>query len=371
MEINYILLLTLFFALVSFDCAAVTDLEGKVNRNTGLDPKNPPSLNNSSSLNEKTGGLDSVIDSNKAGRVKRGEDQVDGSREGVQNNNLDNNNSSKQLGSKDDNKIPMGKDGSMTKGDQKEKVGEGWESKEVAKEGKSPPMKESSRGEECESSNWCTDKKKALIACLRVPGNESPDLSLLIQNKGKGSLSVTISAPDFVQLEEKNIQLQEKEDKKVKVSIRNGGTDNLIVLTAGNGKCSLDFRDLIAQSSEKETDYISKSTYINLLKRTSFVVFIFLAALVIASAWMCVSFQRRHFASNGSKYQKLDMELPVSGGGKIESNSNDGWDNSWGDSWDDEEAPKTPSMPVTPSLSSKGLASRRFNKDGKISSPEV
>uniref|UniRef100_A0A5B6ZNK3 Uncharacterized protein n=1 Tax=Davidia involucrata TaxID=16924 RepID=A0A5B6ZNK3_DAVIN len=158
---------------------------------------------------------------------------------------------------------------------------------------------------------------------------------------------------------------------QVKVSISNGGTDNLIILTAGNGNWSLDFRDLIAQSSRKETDYTSKSTYINLLKRTSFVAFIFLAALVIASAWMCVSFQRRHFASNGPKYQKLDMELPVSGGGKIGSNSNEGWDNKWGDSWDDEEAPKTPSMPVTPSLSSKGLASRRFNKDGKITCLEV
>lgn len=44
---------------------------------------------------------------------------------------------------------------------------------------------------------------------------ESPDLSLLIQNKGKGSLSVSISAPDFVQLEKTKIELKEKEDRKV------------------------------------------------------------------------------------------------------------------------------------------------------------
>uniref|UniRef100_A0A5B6ZQL4 DUF7356 domain-containing protein n=1 Tax=Davidia involucrata TaxID=16924 RepID=A0A5B6ZQL4_DAVIN len=361
MEINYILLLTLFFALIIVDCAG-TDLEAKVTPNTGLDPKSPLTLNNSSSLNEKTGGLDSVIDSNKVERVKKGKDEVGGSKKGVQNFNLDNNNSSKQLGSKDGHKVPMDKDGSVSEADKKEKLGD---SKEVPKEGKSPPMrKESSLGEECDSSNRCTDEKKTLIACLRVPGNDSPDLSLLIQNKGKGPLSVTISAPGFVWLEKKKIQLQEKEDKKVKVSIRNGGTDNLIVLTAGNGNCSLNFRDLIAHNSRKETDYTSKSTYINLLKRTSSIVFIFLAALVIASAWLCHSFRWRHFASNGSKYQKLDMELPVSGGGKLEPDLNDGWDNSWGDSWDDEEAPKTPSMPVTPSLSSKGLASRRFNKEG-------
>ena len=44
---------------------------------------------------------------------------------------------------------------------------------------------------------------------------ESPDLSLLIQNKGKGPLNVTISAPDFVHLEKTKIQLQEKDNKKV------------------------------------------------------------------------------------------------------------------------------------------------------------
>lgn len=60
------------------------------------------------------------------------------------------------------------------------------------------------------------------------------------------------------------------------------------------------------------------------------------------------------------------MDLPVSGGGKPESEVSDGWDNSWGDDWDDEEAPKTPSLPVTPSsnLSLKGLATRRLNKEG-------
>lgn len=57
------------------------------------------------------------------------------------------------------------------------------------------------------------------------------------------------------------------------------------------------------------------------------------------------------------------MELPVSLGGKAVADNNDGWENSWDDNWDD-ETPHTPSLPVTPSLSSKGLASRRLNKDG-------
>lgn len=45
--------------------------------------------------------------------------------------------------------------------------------------------------------------------------SESPDLSLLIQNKGSGSLNVNITAPDSVRLEQTMVQLQEKEDRKV------------------------------------------------------------------------------------------------------------------------------------------------------------
>lgn len=69
---------------------------------------------------------------------------------------------------------------------------------------------------------FCPETEKAFVYCLfEISGLtlvlfvESPDLSLFIQNKGKGPLSVTISAPDFVQLGETNIQLKEKEDKKV------------------------------------------------------------------------------------------------------------------------------------------------------------
>lgn len=44
---------------------------------------------------------------------------------------------------------------------------------------------------------------------------ESPDLSLLIQNKAKETVTVSISAPSFVHLEKKKIQLLEKESNKV------------------------------------------------------------------------------------------------------------------------------------------------------------
>ncbi|XVF10428.1 hypothetical protein REPUB_Repub07fG0182000 [Reevesia pubescens] len=203
----------------------------------------------------------------------------------------------------------------------------------------------------------CMDNNKRFAACLRVPGNESPDLSLLIQNKGNGPLKIKISAPAFVQLEETNVELQEKEDRKLKVSIKTSGTENLIVLKDGAGECNLDFKDF--------TMHYSVRSYVNFLSQTPTTTFIFVAAiLILASGWMCMSFRQRVLTRIGLKYQKLDMKLPVSGGAKPEPDVNDGWDNSWGDNWDDEEAPMTLSMPVTPTLSSKGLASRRLSKEG-------
>ncbi|TYG76333.1 hypothetical protein ES288_D03G107100v1 [Gossypium darwinii] len=222
-----------------------------------------------------------------------------------------------------------------------------------------PTWKDGFRGEECDPSNMCMDKNKRFAACLRVPGNESPDLSLLIQNKGKGALAIKISAPAFVRLEKTDVQIQEKQDRKVKVSIEGSGIGNMIVLKDGKGECSLDFKELIVHNSA--------TSYVNFLSQTPTTAFIFLAAIMIlASGWMCMSFRRKILASNSLKYRRLDMELPVSVAAKAEPERdvNDGWDNSWGDDWDDEEAPMTPSKPVTPGLSSKGLASRRLSKEG-------
>ncbi|XAR70184.1 hypothetical protein NMG60_11026959 [Bertholletia excelsa] len=363
MEANYMLLLILFWAFIVAGCA-YTDSEGKTTSATSLDPKTASSLKNNSNPNEKTGGLKSVLGSEKVNRVNKDKDEVGGSKEGVHDNNKFNETDSSKQNKEEleSDHVEKKEDGPAGKNVKKETSSEGAEPKEEKKE--ISVRKESFGGEECDASNSCKDDDNALVACLRVPGNESPDLSLLIQNKGKGPLSVTISAPDFVQLGKTKIELQEKKNAKVKVSIMEGGNDSLIILKSRKGNCSLDFRELISLNSGK-TRYSAKSAYINLVKRTPLLAFvIFAAVLVAASGWICVSYQKRCSRSSGSKYQRLDTELPVSAEGKVDSDSNDGWDNSWGDKWDDEEAPMTPSMPVTPSLSSKGLASRRLNKEG-------
>lgn len=293
-------------------------------------------------------------------REKQGnEDQVEGLNVDDESSN-DTSDSIRQT--ETENNDHVGKEDSMD--DKKGKQNAGVRTEKVSEEKKngdgvtSDPKKEGSSGDECYSSIMCTDEEKKLIACLRVPGNESPHLSLLIQNKDNDSLTVDISAPDFVQLDTSKVQIGEKQNKKVEVSIGNGGTDSLITLTSGNRVCNLDFKDLITQG------YSPNLKYLNLPARRPTIAFLsFSALLILVSAWMFVNIRRKKLSSKGYTYQKVDTGLPVSSsGGKQRLKENDGWDESWGDDWNDEEAPQTPSKP-SPSLSSKRLASRRLSKE--------
>ncbi|XP_010545203.1 PREDICTED: uncharacterized protein LOC104817649 [Tarenaya hassleriana] len=246
--------------------------------------------------------------------------------------------------------------------------------------------KEGFHGEECDPSNMCTNEEDHFVACLRVPGNDSPRLSLLIQNKGKSPLLVTISAPAFVRLEKSKVQLLKNEDKKVKVSIKGQeSSDKAIVLTAGKGKCRLDLKELSAEDAagndDSVTDTVSRFSIANFRSQTLIVVifFIVVCGLVLVPAF--IHFYRKKNKWIGNKYQRLEEELPVSTskGSKADKETDTetegGWNNDWGDDWDDgdgdgdgdgddEEAPKTPLMPLTPSVSSRGLASRKLYKEG-------
>ncbi|KAK6137295.1 hypothetical protein DH2020_028967 [Rehmannia glutinosa] len=320
-------------------------------------------------------------------KINGSNDRVNETVEPVKNgktSDLGKNDSKEQLESREREIEQKKADGGAQKNELKENEKSNPKSKNEAKEGRLPLVRE-----KCDSSsNRCTDDDKTLVACLRVPGNESPALSLLIQNMGKGSLSITISAPDLVQLEKKQIELQENKDTEpmleampsvpsgkcysestlsrlIKVSIRGVESGHFIILTAGHGNCSLNFRDQFV-GMKKAGDSNDSSYSYNIFNLTLSKGFLFLVALLllVVSVFMSTKLGRKYFARKSPKYQKLDMELPVSHGSKLESGENEGWDDSWGDSWDDEEAPMTPSLPVTPSLSSKGIASRKFSKEG-------
>lgn len=149
---------------------------------TLLTPQIPSISTQNNSVNVKSGGSDSNLDSMRVDLVNKGKDQVVGSSEEVKITRLDKNNSSKQIEPKEAQVGRRSSNNNDTKeiGEIKKKVDGGSETKEVPKEGILPSIrKENPRGEECDASNQCKAEKNALIACLRVPGNGMHSLPLM------------------------------------------------------------------------------------------------------------------------------------------------------------------------------------------------
>lgn len=214
--------------------------------------------------------------------------------------------------------------------------------------------------EECDESSRCMDGKRNLVACLRVPGDDFPTLSLLILNKGDAALEIKVHAPKYVNVEASSIPLPAKRNKKVTVSVKEGVKDIPIVLSSGDWRCNLSFWKMIPDSVKSSADYVGPNhLYV------SSKVYIALAGVILA-VFIGLSYlwkRSRQARIQGQGYQKLDASLPVSSGGVKETDATEAWDDSWGDNWDDEEAPVTPSNPAF-NLSSKGLAVRRSTKEG-------
>ncbi|KAM1209128.1 hypothetical protein ACFX2J_014705 [Malus domestica] len=343
------------------------DLKVESGVTTDLDRKSLLASDNSNGSIDNIVRSNSVLNANNVQKVKKDGDQVVGSNEGIGDKKS---NPSKEVGVKEFDNVAKSGEGSsegskLESKDKKQKQSDGLESKELPKEMDNGAntvfvnliRKEGTRSEECDTSNICTDEGNQFVVCLKVLGNDSHHLSLLIKNMAKGLLLVTIVTPDFVRLDETKIQLEEKENRKE-------GAGSSIVLKARNGRYNLDLKDLITNTSRKEPENSSNFAYINFPKQKPTIAILFIvSAMILASTWMCISFRNRRVSGSGLKYQKLDKDLPISNGKNRVLHVNDVWDNNWDDNWDDEEAPHTPSMSITPSLSGKGLALRRLNKE--------
>ncbi|KAM5572182.1 hypothetical protein ABKV19_012312 [Rosa sericea] len=367
MEKRIALLVGVLLLQLVIHCSGA-DLKVDGGAKTVVDPKVTVTSKGSDSSDDKTVVSNLVSSVNGVQDVKKNKVPDGGSKDGV-GNGKEKSGSDGEVGSTESHSVPKGKKGSNDgKNGKPSEKSKAMPKEEVGNAGNVNPVREDGTArEECGSANMCTVEENKLVACLRVPGDDdSPHLSLLIQNKGKDPLVVTISAPDFVRLDKSEVQLKEKDNAKVDVSVGSGGATSIIVLKAGNGNCSLDFKDLITHSSRKEPDNSSSTTYLYLWTHKPAIGILLVASLMIlVLAGMYIRFMKRQVSSSGFKYQKLDdVRLPVLSSEKPELHINDGWDDTWDDNWDDEEAPHTPSMPVTPSLSGKGLASRRLNKEG-------
>ncbi|KAK3134782.1 hypothetical protein QOZ80_5BG0410650 [Eleusine coracana subsp. coracana] len=208
---------------------------------------------------------------------------------------------------------------------------------------------------ECDPSHRCVIEKNKFIACLKVPGEDSLALSLLMDNKGMNPLDVSITAPVYVTVAEDTVHVEANNHNETQVSVSTSDTANntAIVLKVAEETCTINIHSAITRETGPVMPMRLTSTYMLVP------VFILLAVVGV-----CIKLRRSRKQDGGPAYQKLDAtELPVSIGGKKEPDQSDKWDDNWGDDWDDEEAPLTPSKPM-PNPSSKGLAARRSTKDG-------
>ncbi|KAF8726754.1 hypothetical protein HU200_019226 [Digitaria exilis] len=208
---------------------------------------------------------------------------------------------------------------------------------------------------DCDQSHRCIIENKKFIGCLKVPGEDSLALSLLMDNKGMDPLDVSITAPNYVTLVEDTVHVESNghNETQVRVSISDAANNTAIVLKVAGESCTVNIHSAVTREAGRVIRMPLTSTY------TLVPVFLLLAVVGV-----CIKLRRTRKPDGGLAYQKLDTaELPVSIGGKKEPSQSDKWDDNWGDDWDDEEAPMTPSKPM-PNPSSKGLAPRRSTKDG-------
>ncbi|KAG2625645.1 uncharacterized protein LOC120697782 isoform X1 [Panicum virgatum] len=207
---------------------------------------------------------------------------------------------------------------------------------------------------ECDPSHRCIIENKKFIACLKVPGEDSLALSLLMDNKGMDPLDVSITAPDYVSLAEDTVHVEANDhhETQVSVSISDAANNTAIVLKVAGESCAVNIHSAIAREAGRVIRVPLTSTY------TLVPVFLLLAVVGV-----CIKLRRMRKQDGGPPFQIDIVELPVSIGGKKEPDQSNKWDGNWGDDWDDEEAPMTPSKPI-PNPSSKGLAPRRSTKDG-------
>ncbi|WVZ99662.1 hypothetical protein U9M48_044925 [Paspalum notatum var. saurae] len=209
---------------------------------------------------------------------------------------------------------------------------------------------------DCDPSHRCIIENKKFIGCLKVSGEDSLPLSLLMDNKGINPLDVSITAPDYVTLAEGAVHVEANGHRETQVTVSGDAANNTaIVLKIAEENCTINIHNAITRETGRVIRMPLTSTY------TLVIGFTFLLFVVVG---VCIKLRRTRKQGGGLAYQKLDTaELPVSIGGKKELDQSDKWDDNWGDDWDDEEAPVTPSKPM-PNPSSKGLAPRRSTKDG-------
>lgn len=134
-----------------------------------------------------------------------------------------------------------------------------------------------------------------------------------------------------------------------------------IILKTKNGSCFLQTTTSFGFDIEKFPAYATNAAQI-------YGIYILIFTILVAGGtWACCKFVRkRRRTDTGVPYQQLEMgALTHISSAEMHGSTADGWEQGWGDDWDDEEVvvPSSAKHP-TGNASSNGLTSRSTTKDG-------
>lgn len=202
-----------------------------------------------------------------------------------------------------------------------------------------------------------------LVACLQYSGDVSKELFLLVQNEGKDSLIVNIKTS----LNSDTNKLQVARHSAEKASVLTNATDVKesirIILNAGKEDCIIEIKPSVSdwKRSQQFLAYATNLTPIHGL------YFLFLIVFIVVGAWAFCKLKRMsRRGDSGIPYQQLEMGTQLQSSSVVaDTNTAVGWDESWGDDWDEEEGVGGPSEKhSTANVSSDGLSSKPPSKDG-------
>ncbi|ERN04166.1 hypothetical protein AMTRI_Chr08g168130 [Amborella trichopoda] len=227
----------------------------------------------------------------------------------------------------------------------------------------SRPHTSSERKEACTGAlDHCMDSKK-LIACLKHGGNgSSAALYLVILNEGEEAITVNITSLPSIILEPSKIQLPKNESRKIKVPVKTGGNQK-IVLDAGSGDCTLHLHSNIPPKST-ESIINPFPAYATLTTTHLYgAYFLFLLTVMAGGTWIfCKCRRRRQHGDAGVRYQELEMGLPESSlpgdNRKLDNDGMDGWDRVWDEVWEEETSE------ATHSVAPNGVSTKALARDG-------
>ncbi|XP_015692832.1 uncharacterized protein LOC102714649 [Oryza brachyantha] len=110
---------------------------------------------------------------------------------------------------------------------------------------------------ECDPSHRCVIENKKFIACLKVPGEDSLALSLLMDNKGMNPLDVGIATPEFVTSAEDTVHVSANDHNETQVTIFKNGAPNMAIvlrLRVAEEDCNISIHRAIARETSQNSE---------------------------------------------------------------------------------------------------------------------